>query len=61
MSQNGFANVVVAINKDKNEIVGRTRIISRGTLYVRNAMDLMKEAQKMVHGAILYTIKNKPN
>jgi ribonuclease J len=24
-------------------------------------MDLMKEAQKMVHGAILYTIKNKPN
>ncbi|NQZ28894.1 MAG: ribonuclease J [Mycoplasmatales bacterium] len=59
LADSGFVNVVVAINKKKNVIVGRPRLISRGTLFVKSSQDLMKEAQRLVHGSTLYTIKNK--
>ena len=61
LAENGFINVAVVINKDKNEIVGRTRIITRGSLYVRESYDFINEIQKIAHGAILYTIKNNKN
>lgn len=61
LGQNGFINVIVVIDKKKNEIVGRTRVISRGALYVKEAGDIIQQVQKMAHGAILYTIKNNPN
>lgn len=60
LGSNGFINVITTIDKKKNEIVGRTRIISRGALYVKEAGDVIQEIQKMAHGAILYTIKNNP-
>lgn len=56
---NGFINVVVIINKLKNEIVGRTRIVSRGAIYVKKSNEIMNEVQRLAHGAILHTIKNK--
>ena len=59
LGENGFINVMVVINKRKNEIVGRTRILTRGALYVRDSWDLINQVQKQAHGAILYTIKNK--
>lgn len=60
LGSNGFINIVVTIDKKKNEIIGRTRVISRGALYVRESTDVIQEIQKMSHGAILYTIKNNP-
>lgn len=58
LGQNGFVHVIIAINKDKNLILGKPRIVSRGAFYVKNSLHLIEEAKRIVHGAILYTIKN---
>lgn len=61
LGENGFVNVVVSIDREKKMIVGRTRIISRGTLYAKTSKERLNEVQKMAHGAILYIIKNNPS
>ncbi|AZG68407.1 ribonuclease J [Mycoplasma struthionis] len=58
LAQNGFMHVIVAINRAKNLILGKPRIVSRGAFYVKNSLKLIEEAKRLVHGAILYTIKN---
>ncbi|BAP39487.1 ribonuclease J [Metamycoplasma canadense] len=59
LGQNGFIHVIIAINKEKNLILGKPRIVSRGAFYVKNSLHLIEEAKRLVHGAILYTIKNE--
>ncbi|TPE57540.1 ribonuclease J [[Mycoplasma] falconis] len=61
LGQNGFMHVIVAINKEKNLILGKPRIVSRGAFFVKNSLHLIEEAKRLVHGAILYTIKNNPD
>ncbi|MGY6171938.1 RNase J family beta-CASP ribonuclease [Candidatus Mycoplasma pogonae] len=61
LGENGFVNVIVAINKNKNTIVGRPTIVSRGSFYVKNSVELVEECKKIVHKAILYHIKNSKN
>lgn len=58
LGQNGFVHAIVALNKEKNLILGKPRIVSRGAFFVRNSLHLVEEAKRIVHGAILYTIKN---
>lgn len=58
LGENGFVHIVFAINKKKNEIEGRIKIITRGTLYVKSSNDIITEIRRLVHGAILYKIKN---
>ncbi|WGI36758.1 ribonuclease J [Mesomycoplasma lagogenitalium] len=59
LGENGFVHVVIAIDRVKNIIVGRPRIISRGSFYVKTSNDFVEEIKRIVHGAILFTIKNK--
>ena len=61
LGKNGFVNIIVAIDKEKNMILGRTRIISRGAVFTKTSKELLAEVQRMAHGAILHTIKNKKN
>lgn len=61
LAQNGFLHVIVAINKEKSLILGKPRIVSRGAFYVRNSLHLIEEAKRIIHGAMLYTIKNIEN
>ena len=61
LGENGFINVVAVINKEKSIIIGRTRIISRGAVFTKTSRDLLAEIQRLAHGAILHTIKNKSN
>ncbi|WP_369085738.1 ribonuclease J [Metamycoplasma spumans] len=58
LGQNGFMHVIIAINKEKNLILGKPRIVSRGAFFVKNSLHLIEEAKRLVHGAVLYTIKN---
>lgn len=58
LGENGFINVVVVVDKKKNIIIGRTRVISRGAIYAKNSKDLLMDVQRLAHGAILHTIKN---
>ena len=58
LGESGFINIVATIDKNKNEIVGRTRVISRGAMFVKTSADVISEIQKMAHGTILYIIKN---
>lgn len=60
LGESGFVNVILAINKEKNSIVGRPRIVSRGSFYVKNSIELVEEFKKIVHRAVLYFIKNNP-
>ncbi|WP_338867470.1 ribonuclease J [[Mycoplasma] gypis] len=59
LASNGFVHVIIAINKEKNIILGRPRIVSRGAFYVKNSTELLEETKRLVHSAILYTIRNK--
>ena len=61
LGESGFVHVVVTINRAKNEIIGRTKIISRGTLYVKTSLPIITESRRLVHGALLYKIKNHDN
>ncbi|PZW01518.1 ribonuclease J [Metamycoplasma auris] len=61
LGENGFVHVVIAINKKKNIILGKPRIVSRGAFFVKEELHLIEEAKRLVHGAILYTIKNEPD
>ncbi|MDI4567953.1 MAG: ribonuclease J, partial [Mycoplasma sp.] len=58
LSQNGFVNVVALIDSEKKEIIGKTRIICRGSLYAANSLEEVDKIQRMAHGIILYSIKN---
>lgn len=58
LGEGGFVNVIIAINKKKNSIIGKPRIISRGTFYVKKSNELIEEAKRLVHGGVLYHIKN---
>ncbi|WP_438341379.1 ribonuclease J [Mycoplasma sp. 3341] len=59
LAANGFVHVILAINKEKNIILGRPRVVSRGAFYVKNSADLIEESKRLVHSAVLYTIRNK--
>ncbi len=61
LGESGFVHVVVTINRSRNEIIGRTKIISRGTLYVKTSLPIITESRRLVHGALLYKIKNSDN
>ena len=59
LGENGFVNVTACVDKKNNNIIGRTRIISRGAMYAQTSKELMMEIQRLAHGAILSVVKNK--
>lgn len=59
LAQNGFVNIIAVIDRKKKEIVGKTRVICRGSLYVQESKEELNEIQRLAHGGILYIIKNK--
>ncbi|UVD81641.1 ribonuclease J [Mycoplasma iguanae] len=61
LGESGFVNVIVAIDKNKNTIIGRPRIVSRGSFYVKTSTELVEECKKIVHRSILFLIKNSPD
>ena len=58
LGENGFVYVSILLDKEKNEIIGRAKIITRGTLYVKFSVDVITEIRRLVHGVVLYKIKN---
>lgn len=58
LGENGFVYISLLIDKDKSDIVGRTKIITRGTLYVKSSTDIISDIRRIVHGLVLFTIKN---
>ena len=58
LGENGFVYVSMLIDREKKEIVSRAKIITRGTIYVKSSADIISEIRKIVHGAVLYKIKN---
>ncbi|WP_027334150.1 ribonuclease J [Mycoplasma elephantis] len=61
LATNGFVNIILTIDKKNNNIVGKPRLISRGTFYAKNNIDIVEETKRIAHGAVLYTIKTKEN
>lgn len=61
MRENGFVYALVPINKEKNIIAGRIRIISRGAYVVKNSGDFINEIRRLVHSSVLFLLKNKEN
>ncbi|WP_338822596.1 ribonuclease J [Mycoplasmopsis felifaucium] len=61
LANSGFVNITLIINKENNTIVGRPSLISRGSFYVKTSLDLVEEAKRIAHGAVLYHIKNTEN
>ncbi|WP_406617254.1 ribonuclease J [Mycoplasmopsis adleri] len=61
LANSGFVNIIFTINKETNSIVGRPTLISRGSFYVKTSLELVEEAKRIAHGAVLYHIKNNEN
>lgn len=61
LGSNGFVNIIITVDRKSNSIIGKPRLISRGTFYAKENEELVEEAKRIVHGAVLYTIKNDPN
>lgn len=58
LGENGFVYVNMLIDKENREIIGRAKIITRGTLYVKSSSDIIVELRRLVHGVVLYKLKN---
>ncbi|WP_036434556.1 ribonuclease J [Mycoplasmopsis columboralis] len=58
LKDSGFLNITFLVDKKKNQIVSRPQIITRGSFFVKTSKDLVEEAKRIAHGAILYIIKN---
>lgn len=58
LGENGFVHIIMILDKSKNEIVNRAKIITRGTLYVKSSTDVIIDIRRLVHGAVLHKIKN---
>ena len=58
LGENGFVYISLLIDKEKAYIVGRRKIITRGTLYVKSSTDIISDIRRIVHGLVLFTIKN---
>lgn len=58
IGENGFVFISMILDKEKREIIGRAKIITRGTIYVKSSTEIISDIRKLVHGAILYKIKN---
>ncbi|WP_435128498.1 ribonuclease J [Mycoplasma sp. 6243] len=61
LKESGFVNIVFLIDKEKNMIIGRPNIITRGSFFVKTSKELVDEARRISHGAILHQIKNSNN
>ncbi|UUD36599.1 ribonuclease J [Mycoplasmopsis citelli] len=61
LKDSGFLNITFLIDKKKNQILTRPQIITRGSFFVKNSKDLVEEAKRIAHGAILFIIKNNSN
>lgn len=55
---NGFVYISLLINKKEKEIIGRAKIITRGTIYVKSSTNIISDIRKLVHGIVLFKIKN---
>lgn len=58
LGENGFVYVSLLINKQEKEIVGRAKIITRGTIYVKSSTNIISDIRRLVHGIVLFKIKN---
>ncbi|MBD5423213.1 MAG: ribonuclease J [Mycoplasma sp.] len=58
LGENGFVYVSLLIDKEKAEIIGRAKIITRGTIYVKSSIDIISDVRRLVHGLVLFKIKN---
>ncbi|QCZ36577.1 ribonuclease J [Mycoplasma nasistruthionis] len=54
----GFVNIIFLLDKKKNTIIGRPQIVTRGSFFVKTSKELIEEAKRIAHGAVLYHIKN---
>ncbi|WP_029512597.1 ribonuclease J [Mycoplasmopsis iners] len=61
LAESGFVSIILTIDKKDNAIIGRPSLISRGSFYVKNSLELVEEAKRIAHGATLYYIKNTPD
>ncbi|QSF13451.1 ribonuclease J [Mycoplasma sp. Mirounga ES2805-ORL] len=61
LGESGFVNIVLTIDRNKNAIIGRPHLISRGSFYVKTSLKLVEEAKRLAHGAALFYIKNTEN
>lgn len=58
LGENGFVHIIMVIDKKKNLILGRSKIITKGTLYVKSSTDIITEIRRLAHGVVLHKIKN---
>ncbi|SJZ43806.1 ribonuclease J [Mycoplasmopsis verecunda] len=61
LKDSGFVNIIFILDKNKNSIVQRPQIVTRGSFFVKTSKELVEEAKRVAHGAVLYHIKNNEN
>lgn len=59
LSDNGLVSVIVTIDSRYNKILVKPSIVSRGFVYLKDSVELMKEAENVVYDALKKQMKNK--
>lgn len=58
LSQSGIFNVVVTLRKGSYQLVKSPDIYSRGFVYLRDSMDLLKETRELIRSEVLEYVKS---
>ncbi|WP_416755930.1 ribonuclease J [Mycoplasma aquilae ATCC BAA-1896] len=58
LKDSGFVNIIFLLDRNKNAILARPQIVTRGSFFVKTSKELIEEAKRVAHGAVLYHIKN---
>lgn len=59
LGNNGLVAILVTIDSKSNKLLAKPQIISRGFIYMKENVELIKETQKIANDAVLKVLKNK--
>ncbi|HHX06851.1 MAG TPA: ribonuclease J [Erysipelothrix sp.] len=59
LSDNGLVSVIVTIDSRYNKILVKPNIVSRGFVYLKDSVELMKDAENLVYDALKKQMKTK--
>lgn len=59
LGNNGLVAIMVTIDSKNNKLLAKPQIISRGFVYMKENVELIKETQKIANDAMIKLLKNK--
>lgn len=59
LADNGLVAAIIAIDSKENKILSKPVIVSRGFVFIKDSQGLLKEAEQLVHTALIEKMKER--